>query len=109
MTSLASHPGVLLFQGVGAVVVTAGGAGVDAYTSSDTWHQPAFPTSVVDSTGAGDAYTAALAVALARGWDLRQGVRYAAAVGALATRGVGARTSLPGHAEALQLLSESGP
>jgi ribokinase len=108
MTSLASHPDILLCQGVGAVVVTAGGAGVDAYTSGDTWHQPAFPTEVVDSTGAGDAYTAALAVALARGWDLRQGVRYAAAVGALATRGIGARSSLPGHAETLQLLSESG-
>jgi bifunctional ADP-heptose synthase (sugar kinase/adenylyltransferase) len=50
---------------------------------------------VVDTTGAGDAFTAALAWALAEGHDLEEAVRLAATAGALACREVGARGSLP--------------
>lgn len=43
---------------------------------------PAFPATVVDTTGAGDAFTAAFAVALAEGVDERDAVRWGCAAGA---------------------------
>jgi ribokinase len=56
---------------------------------------PAFSVDVVDSTGAGDAFTGALAVAWAEGRDLVEAVRWACAAGAACARQVGASASLP--------------
>ncbi len=50
---------------------------------------------VVDTTAAGDAFTAALAVALARGDDAAQATRFACAAGTLATTRAGAQTAMP--------------
>jgi ribokinase len=50
----------------------------------------------VDTTGAGDCFSGALAQALARGADLPEAVRYAVAAAALSTTGPGARGALPG-------------
>ncbi|MEX2555415.1 MAG: ribokinase [Actinomycetota bacterium] len=85
----------LLKQGV-AVVVTEGplGARILRPRRPDVV-QHAFPAEVVDTTGAGDAFSAALAWSLAEGHDLDEAVRLAAAAGALATRALGARGSLP--------------
>jgi ribokinase len=95
----------LLAGGAGAIVVTLGPAGADLHRSErPVHHQPAFPVDVVDSTGAGDAFCAAVAVAVAEGRDLEEAVRLAAAAGALACRGVGARTSLPTREELTALV-----
>lgn len=90
---LATDPVDLLQQGLAALAVTCGAAGVDVRTASEAWHQPAFGVEVVDTTGAGDAFTAAAATALARGHDLRDAMKIAAAAGALTTQGRGARSS----------------
>jgi ribokinase len=96
----------LLANGAGAVVVTRGAQGADLHRLEDPiHHQPPFPVDVVDTTGAGDAFCAALAVALAEGRDLDDAVRWGAAAGALACRDVGARTALPTRAEVEQLLT----
>ncbi len=57
--------------------------------------QPSFAVEAVDTTGAGDAFNGALAWALLEGRALPAAVRFACAAGALATRGLGARASLP--------------
>jgi ribokinase len=97
-TELAALGGVdtLLTAGAEAVVVTRGGAGCDIYAvrGEHTFVPPA-PAAVVDTTGAGDTFTAALAVAVANGRSLADAVRWSAAAGALATEGFGARGSLP--------------
>lgn len=49
-----------------AVLVTNGGAGGTAYWSDGTTHRPAFGIEVVDTVGAGDAFTSGLLDALAR-------------------------------------------
>jgi len=49
----------------------------------------------VDTTGAGDTFNGALAVALARGEPLVEAVKFANAVAALATTGSGAQSSMP--------------
>jgi ribokinase len=67
------------------------------------------PVKVVDTTAAGDAFTGALALFLARGngapVDLGAAVRFANAAGALATTRPGAQPSLPQLAEVQQLLA----
>ncbi|MEU4568877.1 ribokinase [Micromonospora sp. NPDC023956] len=62
-------------------------------------HVPAVTVDVVDSTAAGDAFTAALAVAWGEGRDLLDAVRWAAAAGAACTRRLGASVALPHRAE----------
>jgi ribokinase len=90
----------LLSGGAGAVVVTRGPAGADLHRPGrDVHHQPAFPIEAIDTTGAGDAFCAALAGAVADGRDLEDAVRDAAAAGALACRAVGARAALPTREE----------
>ena len=92
----------LLTSGVGAVVVTRGAAGVTVTEKSDdtpdrrvVWSVDAFAVDPIDTTGAGDAFCGALAARLAAGDDLRDGVRYASAAGALATTVHGAVPSIP--------------
>ena len=68
----------------GAIVVTLGGEGclLDTPDGGRTRVAPVPPREVVDTTGAGDAFTGALAVALARGDKLPAAVRFASAAGA---------------------------
>ena len=85
----------LLAAGAGAVVVTRGGDGTELHLPRvAAQHIPPSRADVVDTTGAGDAFTAALAVGLANGRELPDAVRWAAAAGAIATEGFGARGSL---------------
>ncbi|MFG3421862.1 ribokinase [Micromonospora sp. NPDC049460] len=67
----------------GTLVLTLGAEG--ALVDSDGQRSRVAPVTVprvVDTTGAGDAFTGALAVALVRGDDLTEAVRFAAAAGA---------------------------
>ncbi|MEV4755428.1 ribokinase [Micromonospora sp. NPDC049559] len=70
-------------------------------------HVPAFKVELVDSTGAGDAFTSALAVAWGEGRDLVEAVRWASAAGAACARRLGASVSLPSRAE-IDALYRSG-
>jgi ribokinase len=60
---------------------------------------PAFPADVVDTTGAGDAFTAAFAVAIAEGVDEREAVRWGCAAGAHMVEHAGVIPGLPTRAE----------
>lgn len=68
----------------GVAVLTLGGEGclLDTPDGTRTRVPAVPPAQVVDTTGAGDAFTGALAVALARGDELVDAVRYATAAGA---------------------------
>jgi ribokinase len=93
--------GALLAAGARAVVVTAGARGCTLHRPGrPAMHVPVIPVEVVDTTGAGDAFTAGLAVALADGLDEEDALRLATAVGGLSTRAMGARGAHPTRAEA---------
>lgn len=77
------------------VVTTLGRGGCDVTVDGTTEHFAPFDADVVDPTGAGDAFTAALAVALADGRPIAEAARYANAAGSLATEVAGAQPSLP--------------
>lgn len=90
-----------------AVVVTDGADGVwfrDA-TTADCKHQPSFDVPVLDTTGCGDVFHGAYAVALARELDTLERVRFAAAAGAVCATGRGGRGRLPTEHDINELVS----
>ena len=90
-----------------AVVVTLGEEGAVAAAGGVAVTQPAFPVTAVDSTGAGDAFCAGLAVCLAERLPVEVAVRFGCAAGALATTRVGAQAALPTRAQVEELLATS--
>lgn len=87
------------------VIVTLGGEGAVAAEADGTgWRAAALPVNVVDTTGAGDAFTGGLAAALARGEALPDALKLASAAAGLACAGFGAQTSLPTAEEAAEVL-----
>jgi ribokinase len=99
----------LLAAGPRAVVLTLGDQG--AYVASRAGphtHVPAFPVDPIDTTGAGDVFNGALAVALTEGMELAAGVRFACAAAALSVTREGAQPSAPERAEIHGLLRRPG-
>jgi ribokinase len=100
----------LIDIGVNSVVITLGGRG--AFLAS-TDHEPeileAYSIQPVDTTAAGDAFMAGLAVSYAAGETLSEAIRWGNAAGALAAMRLGAQASLPMRSEVLQLLSGEKP
>jgi ribokinase len=82
-------------RGARSVVVTLGGEGSVAVTAGGVTRVPAFRVEVVDTTAAGDAFNAALAVALAERRPLDAALRFAGAAGALTCTRRGAQVALP--------------
>ncbi len=75
------------------VVLTRGAEGAWYREQDEPQHQPSFPVQVVDSTGAGDTFNAALAVFIHEG--LAQAVRKACAAAALSVGQLGAQSGMP--------------
>jgi ribokinase len=94
----------LLALGPRLVVLTLGAAGAVAVSVDGAIGQPAVPVEAVDSLGAGDAFAAALGVALSRGLPTADALRQAAAAGAVATLTAGVFHALPTQGDIDQLL-----
>lgn len=91
----------LLALGVGDVVLTLGSRGALALEGKSGQFTPLapYPVIVVDTTAAGDAFVAGLAVALGEGHPLVEAAQFANAVGALAVTKAGAQPAMPTRAE----------
>lgn len=85
----------LLTRADQTAVVTLGAQGAQIVTGSDSATVPTYEVDVVDTTGAGDAFNAGLAVALAEGRPLKDAVRFANAAAALSVAKPGAAPSTP--------------
>ncbi len=88
------------------MVLTLGSRGalvLAGATNQFTQVEP-FPVKVVDTTAAGDAYVAGLAVALGEGKELVEAAQFANAVGALAVTKQGAQPGMPTREEVEILL-----
>ena len=109
----------LMVHGPALVAITRGGEGVLALRGSERWEVPAFDVQVVDTVGAGDAFSAGLlsglagrgitsreALLSASGEDIRGALRFGAAVSALTCTRAGADP--PYLAEAIRF-SDASP
>ncbi|GAA1060531.1 ribokinase [Agromyces bracchium] len=86
-----------------SVVVTLGARGAVAADADGAWAVAAPEVDAVDTTGAGDAATGALAAMLAEGRALPDAVRVAVAAGAIAVGSRGTVDSYAGRADVLAL------
>jgi ribokinase len=98
----------LIDAGVKQVVMTLGEKGALLMTASSSKQVLAPEMRAVDTTGAGDAFNAGLATALAFGEDLESAVRLAVITGALAVTREGVVPSLPRRDEVLAFCRERG-
>ena len=98
----------LLARGIGAVVVTLGAAGAYVATAEQRETLPGFWVEARDTTGAGDVFNGALAVALAERLPVHEAARFANAAAAISVTRDGAQPAAPGRAEILRLLGTGG-
>jgi ribokinase len=86
-------------------VLTLGAGGALARGPDGGCHAAGFAITAVDTTGAGDAFNGALAVALAASRELAEALRFANAAAALACTRRGAQPAMPTLAEVEKLLA----
>jgi ribokinase len=91
------------------VVVTLGESGMILVDANGISEFSSVPVDVVDTTGAGDAFTAALAVSLAEGKDLARAIQFAGCNGALACTKYGVIPSLASRPEVDKLFAMQLP
>lgn len=89
----------LIGKGAGTVVLTLGKTGCIAVTREKADFYPAHVVKTVDTTAAGDSFTAALAIALSEGADTEKAVSFAQAVCAVVVTRKGAQSSIPARSE----------
>lgn len=102
---LAGRP---LKQWAHKLIVTEGKRGVSFQRNGEQVLIPGFRVPVVDTTGAGDTFNGALAVALSKGMALEDACRYANAAAALSVTKLGAQTGMPTKKELESFLVEKG-
>lgn len=85
----------LLALGPKSVVITLGAEGALVASAAGAVRVPAPKADAVDTTGAGDAFTAALAWRVGQGDSLAEAARFAVRVGAVAVTRRGAQESYP--------------
>lgn len=89
----------LLGNGVRHVVVTLGSAGCLLVNSDTVKHIDGFKVKAVDTVGAGDSFTGALAALIDEGAKIEDALRVCCGVGALAVQKEGAIPSMPYRAD----------
>jgi len=94
----------ILAEIVPVVAVKLGARGAMAAAGRERASCPAYPVTVVDTTGAGDSFDAGFVCGYLRGWPLERSLRLGCACGALSTRAAGGTASQPTLAEALALV-----
>jgi len=86
------------------VIVTLGKEGALYSTGQTIVHIPGFPSTVADTTGAGDTFNGALAHLLIQSDGLDKAVAFANAAGSLSVEKFGAQGGMPRHNEVLERL-----
>lgn len=101
---LAKYPNKLL--------MTEGSNGVRFHNGTEIVHVPSIAVDVVDTTGAGDTFNGALAVALSEGETLQKAIRFANIAGGLSVTKLGAQGGMPTRdnvsARAVEVLKQLG-
>ena len=86
------------------VAVTRGEGGVSWYENGQLHRQAAYAVDVVDTTGAGDVFHGAYALAIGAGLDVRAAMAFSAASAAMKCRHAGGRNGIPTINECLAFM-----
>ncbi|MBW4024629.1 MAG: ribokinase [Proteobacteria bacterium] len=97
----------LLDRGARAAIVTLGDAGSLLAMSGRSLHLPAVPARAVDTTGAGDTLTGAIAAAVAAGFSMERALRLGQAAAAHTVTRPGAFAALPSSADLAALWQDA--
>ena len=92
-------------MGIPFVTITDGAKGVWCFTGEETFHQPAFSIDAVDTTGAGDVFSAGLLHQFLTDESPKEVVKFASASAALKCERLGNRDALPYYNEVQRFLS----
>ena len=85
--------------GLPHLVITLGSAGATYHGANGKIHQPAFPVTAVDTTGAGDCYLDYLLAGMGAGHEIERCMAAAAAAAAIQVTRPGAGAAMPHYAE----------
>ena len=85
----------ILLQNAGKVIMTLGSKGVAYGENGMVCKVPAFKVQPIDTTGAGDTFNGAFAVARANGKGIAESIRFANAAAALSVQKLGAQSGMP--------------
>ncbi|SES05699.1 ribokinase [Salipaludibacillus aurantiacus] len=88
------------------LIITEGKRGATYFKSDKSYRIKGFPVQPVDTTGAGDTFNGALAVAFAEGQDLKKAVTFANAAAAISVLKRGAQGGMPNRPELDHFLNE---
>lgn len=91
--------GSLLNRGIDKVVVTVGSRGTILVTKDNHEVFPPRKVEVVDTTAAGDAFTASLAMKLVEGSSIEEAIRFGNVVSSIVVTRKGAQSSIPSYDE----------
>lgn len=106
VTMAAEAAEALLAQGCNAAVITLGSSGVLVADAAGCRRIPPYMVDAVDTTGAGDAFSGALAVALAEGMSLDDACRFANAAAAISVTRVGTAAAMPTRSEVDKFIAQ---
>ncbi|SDZ61466.1 ribokinase [Evansella caseinilytica] len=90
------------------LIITMGEGGVKFINEGAVHHAPAYNVKAVDTTGAGDTFNGALAVALAENKPLPEAVAFANGAAALSVQRFGAQGGMPTREELNDFFTERG-
>jgi sulfofructose kinase len=90
--------------GCRVIAVTRGEGGVSWYENGELHRQSAYAVEVVDTTGAGDVFHGAYALAIGVGLDVRAAMAFSAATAAMKCRHPGGRNGIPDINECLAFM-----
>lgn len=96
----------LFTRGAHTVIVTLGAQGALLATPDEFIFVPAYSVNVVDTTAAGDAFSAGFVVSLLETDDYGKSLQYANAAGALTTTKLGAQVSLPAKGDLVRFFAK---
>ena len=77
------------------IIVTLGSKGVICISGNETIHVDGINVDAIDTTGAGDCFTGAFAVAISEKMNIREALEFANTAASLSVQKLGASTSMP--------------
>lgn len=92
--------------GPSTVLITSGSAGAEGVSNDEFCVVPSFKVPVIDTTGAGDIFSASFLYAHIQNWDLKKSMIFASASAALSVAKIGGQSALSTPDEVLHFVEK---